>query len=353
MLFVAILYIGFAFLLCLFFSLPTLLVCIKTKKYFDGKGSFKSIFLLNFTILLFNILIIWYFIKCDKINFFDEFFNAWGAYDQDLSNCKLFLSIFLLIILDFKPLINFVTLYKDNKNEIRYKNICKYSMGFLVVTVLICSVYLLERKIEIRSNRIKITDENVYSYYDFEKQLEERGLKNKRFNYLTPSQILALDSNNEYWYEFTSGYTNWYRLSYNTDKKFPFFVYDSYKSLIKKGNDTQLYYDSDEYIYEESLDDECVDWYIYYVDGQLYAATGNTSKYDGILVSEEEDIIVYNSKRNYYVRGGGIIDTNSGMQRYSFPYISEEYNNRCLRKRIVDRIDVNTLDIIAKELSLH
>lgn len=171
-------------------------------------------------------------------------------------------------------------------------------------------------------------------------------------------EITALDSTEKTGYSFSSGsYFDHNTLSINTDRKFPMFVYNSYVSLIKKSEKTKSYY----YI---GANDWYITWYIYYINGKVYAAIGNEAEYDGngwltslsktrygIVVSEEECITIYNSKNNYFVKGGGILDTASGRQRISFPTTTDIYNEKCMKIRVVDKIDGETLDKIAKELS--
>lgn len=169
---------------------------------------------------------------------------------------------FLLFI---SPLIiNMIGLYKEKKN-LNYKVMWKcyrfIGIGIIIIILIIISYNLFKFNI-INTNKIEVTEDNIYSYSDFKTELENRNLiydlpKNK--NELTSQhEITALDSNNKYGYTFSSGsYTDSYRLSVNTDRRFPMFVYDSYTSLIERNNKTDDYY----YI---GAEDWYINWYILY-----------------------------------------------------------------------------------------
>lgn len=51
------------------------------------------------------------------------------------------------------------------------------------------------------------------------------------------------------------------------------------------------------------------------------------------------------------MKGGGILDTRSGSQRSGLPTTTDIYNEKCMKIKVVDRVNAETLDEIAKELS--
>lgn len=336
-------------------SLPLLISGINTLHYLKGKNTYKLCTIFNAIGIILYSLFIFLFIYLDILNVFNDYYNG-NVY----TGLKI---IFLMItfLLFISPLIiNMIGLYKEKKN-LNYKVMWKcyrfIGIGIVIIILIIISYNLFKFNI-INTNKIEVTEDNIYSYFDFKTELENRNLiydlpKNK--NELTSQhEITALDSNNKYGYTFSSGsYTDSYRLSVNTDRRFPMFVYDSYTSLIERNNKTDDYY----YI---GAEDWYINWYIYYINGNVYATIGEESK-DGnevekitkhsVVVSEKNDITIYNSKNNYFVKGGGILDTRSGTQRSIFPTTTDIYNRNCMKIKVVDKVNAETLDTIAMELS--
>ena len=339
-------------------NIPLIISGISTLKYIKGKNTYKlSKNLSIIGIVLYTIFII-------EIIFVDVLGGFVDYVTGDINiKLKIIYSSIILFVFILPLLINIIELYK-NKNSIRFKNLWRYyAFGFIVIGVVALGIiiYSLYRTSIINTNKIEVTEKNTYTYSDFKSELEKRGLVYKlpegKMELTTTKDISAYDSNSKYGYEFSSGsYTDSYRLSVNTNRKFPMFVYDSYTSLIKKSDQTASYY----YIGPE---DWYINWYIYYIDGKIYAAIGDESEYGrmwetslsktkyGVVVSEEKDITIYNAKNNYYVKGGGILDTLSGTQRRSFPTVTDIYNEKCMKIRVVDKVDAETLDEIARELS--
>ena len=226
----------------------------------------------------------------------------------------------------------------------------------IIFIILDITTYELYKYNDTDIDIIDVTDKNVYSYSDFKQQLEYRKLiyklPNNKLELAGNKEITAFDSRSEYGYEFTEySDTDSYSLSVKTKRKFPLFVYDTYTSLIKKSSKTASYY----YIGPE---DWYITWYIYYVNGNIYAAIGDESEYGagwetslsttkyGIVISEKKKITVYDAKDNKFIKGECIIDTTSG-----YPTISYKKHRKCMDIRVVDRVDAETLDKIAKELS--
>lgn len=339
-------------------GLPLVISGIGTLQYLKGKKTYKLCIIFNIIGIILFTLFIFLFIHFDILDIFNDYYNG-NVYTE--LKIKLYIITFFLFVCPL--LINMIGLYKE-KNNLNYKEILhrnRFIVISIIIIILITFLYNLFRFIIINTNKIEVTEDNTYSYLDFKSQLEIRNLMyelpNNQKELTSLHEIIALDSSSKYGYSFSRGsYTDSYMLSVNTDKKFPMFVYDSYTSLIKKSDKTDDYY----YIGPE---DWYINWYIYYINGKIYAAIGEESEYGsrwetslsttkyGLIVSEEKDITIYNSKNNYFVNGGGIIDTRSGNQRSSFPTTTDIYNSNCMKIKVVDKVNAKTLDKIAKELS--
>lgn len=341
-------------------SLPLVISGIITLQYLKRNKIIYYILGIIFNIIgiiLYGIFI-FLFIYSDVLNIFSDYYNG---------NVNVGLKIRLIIIISLISIcplmINSILLYKE-KNNLNYRMLWKRYRIIIICIIAITLIFIAYNIFKlniININKIKVTDNNMHSYSEFKSQLESRKLIYKLpdgKNELTGSkEISALDSSSKYGYRFSGGtYTDSYFLSENTNRKFPMFVYDSYTSLIKKSNSTASYY----YIGPE---DWYINWYIYYINGKIYAAIGDESEYGegwttslsttkyGVVVSEEDELTIYNSQKNYYVKGGGIIDTRSGTVRSEFPTTSDIYNEKCMKIRVVDEVNSKTLDEIARELS--
>lgn len=339
-------------------SSPLVISGIGTLKYLKGKNTYKLSMIFNVIGIILYSLFIFLFIYLDTLNIFNDYYN--GIVYTGLKIISSMITFFLFMC---PLLINMIGLYKE-KNNLNYKETwhrCRFIVLGIIVIILAIVLYNLFKLTIINANKIEVTENNMYSYSDFKSELESRNLIYElpidKTKLSTQHEIVALDSSSKYGYSFSSGsYTDSHTLSVNTDRKFPMFVYNSYTSLIEKSDKTDDYY----YIGPE---DWYINWYIYYIDGKIYAAIGEESEYGkgwetslsttsyGIVVSEEENITIYNFKNNYFVEGGGILDTRSGTQRSVFPTTTDIYNDNCMKIRVVDKVDAETLDKIAKELS--
>ena len=331
---------------------------IGTLHYLKGKNNYKLCIRSNIIGIILYGIFIFLFIYSDVLNIFSDYYN--GNVNVSL---KIILTTIISLIFVCPLIVNAIILYKE-KNDLSYKNLLnrhRIIIIGIIAFILIFVCYNIFKLSIVNTNKIEVTENNIYSYSDFESQLKNRNLKYKlpagKSELTGSKEISALDSSSKYGYHFSGGsYTDSYILSIDTDRKFPMFVYDSYTSLIKKSDKTASYY----YIGPE---DWYINWYIYYINGKIYAAIGDESEYGrgwetslsttkyGVVVSEEDEITIYNSQKNYYVKGGGIIDTSSGMQRSEFPTTSDVYNIKCMKVRVVDKVNAETLDKIARELS--
>lgn len=334
-------------------SSPLVTSGISTLHYLKGKNTYKLCIIFNVIGIILYSLFIFLFIYIDILDVFNDYYNG-NVY----TGLKIIFSMITFFLFVCPLIINMIGLYKE-KNNLNYKVIW-YRYQFIVIGIIVIMLiiifYNLFKFNIININKIEVTEDNIYSYSDFKSELESRNLiyelPNNKSELTSQHEITALDSSSKYGYAFSSGsYTD-----VNTDRKFPMFVYESYTSLIKKSNKTADYY----YIGPE---DWYINWYIYYINGKIYAAIGAESEYGsswetslsttqyGVVVSEEKDITIYNSKNNYFVKGGGILDTRSGTQRSGFPTTTDIYNENCMKIKVVDKVNAETLDEIAKELS--
>lgn len=213
--------------------------------------------------------------------------------------------------------------------------------------------------------KIEVTEDKLISYDEFKEELVKRGfiydIPEDKYFLAGKTDIKALDAEKPMTgYSFTEvkDYDiDSSLLSSKTTKKFPFFIYDTYTSLIKKSDNTADYYTI-------GPEDWYITWYICYVNGSFYAIIGDESEYGknwecslaktdyAIVVSEKnEDITIYNAEGNYFVEGGGILDNTSGYARYGYPETSDEFTEDCMKIRVVDELNAETLDKISKELS--
>lgn len=283
-----------------------------------------------------------------KFNFSKQF---------DLSS----IMILLVAILFFCPLFfNIVGIFMLKNNLTikalwnRYK---KRILSPIIILVLVFSFVFgafLYRQFIINPNKIEITDVNMHTYSEFRAELT-----NRKFIYKLPpdtslfnsSNIMAQDSNHlsGYYFSENSNYSGAY-----FNKKFPLFSYDSYTSVVKKINKNSDYY-------HIGLYDYYVTWYIYYVDGDIYAAINQTNGINtslakqelNLVVSEKDEITIYNPFNDYFVKGGGILSTETGNLLTPLPTTTDISNEQCYKIRSVKKVDAQTLDRISKDLYLQ
>lgn len=339
-------------------NLPSVISGIGTLNYLRGKNTYKLCMVFDVIGIILYSLFGFLFIYTDIFGIFNDFYNG-----NANTRLMIIFSTIIFVLFICPLIINILELYKVEK-KINYKELLRryrFVVIGIVSIILIIGLYKLFTLRIINDNKIGVTKDTLYSYSDFKTELETRDLIYKlpenKSELTSPKTITALDSSSKYGYSFSSGtYTDSSMLSINTNRKFPMFVYESYTSLIKKSDKTAYYY----YIGPE---DWYINWYIYYINGKIYAAIGDESEYGkgwstslsttkyGIVVSEEKDMVIYNSKNNYFVKGGGILDTSSGMQGSVFPTTTDIYNTKCMKIKVVDEVNAETLDKIAKELS--
>lgn len=315
----------------------------KKKEKIEKRKKTSKIFSIISIIL--SMLFIFTFILKDVLDYYEDY--STGHVNVGLKVIHILL-IFVIFVLP--QLINLIGL---SEKKITLKSIWNDKKGkcILISTFIIISIFglnLIVKQIIISTNKMQITEDKLYSYWDFRKELESRNLYGQKG--APRNEISAMDSSSKYAQRFSEINNPANAMIFvGEDRKFPFFIYDNYATLIEK-RDKNTPHDQIDY------DDVYVEWIIYYVDGKIYAALDQESEYGntlarteyGVIVSEEEDITIYNTKNNYLVKGGCITDTTSGMQRSGFPTTKDMYNKDCIRIKKVERIDSKTLDSIAK-----
>lgn len=293
--------------------------------------------------IILSILFIFIFIIKDILNYYSDFATGHINIELKIIHILIIFSIFIL-----PQLINLICF---SEKKFSLKNIWKdKKVKYIIIAISIIigaiGTNLIATQMIIAKNKIKITEDNLYTYWDFRKELENRNLYGQEG--VSYNQISAMDSTSKYAQEFSEVVNPANSMIYvGEDRKFPFFIYDTYTTLIQK-NTLNNYID---------YDDVYVHWIIYYLDGKIYAALDQESEYGntlartkyGIVVSEEDNITVYNTKNNYLVKGGCIMDTSSGQNRSGFPTTKDIYNKDCIRIKKVERIDSKTLDSIAQK----
>ena len=211
--------------------------------------------------------------------------------------------------------------------------------------------------ISISSNikKIPASEARLDTLGDFNQVLRDRGFvydnEPGKKELTTLASIYVVEPN----YQYTRNYS----VDSKTDveKKFSFYTYEGYASLIKKSNKIESYY-------TKGPADWWISWNIYDSNGQIFAAVSEESMLGSVsqntifssspiqIVAEKETITTYNWKGNYFVEGGCISDTRSTYNRMPFPEMHDSANGRfCGKVHVVDRVDADTLDELAKEIA--
>ena len=257
--------------------------------------------------------------------------------------CPLFVNIIGLFTIK-----NNLTL-KDFWNRYKIRILCPIIILILIFSFVIGA--FLYRAAIVSKGKIAITENNTHTYSELELELKNRQIiykspQNTLLHY-TPS-VMSQDYNKPNGYylsELLKDDSTYY------NKKFPLFSYNSYTSVVKKINNNPKYYSI-------GMDDYCIMWSIYYVNGEIYAAINETNGFRTIknpqafklIVSEKNEITIYNPTNNYFVKGGGILDTESGNLHTPLPTTTDISNEQCYKILTVEKVDAQTLDKVSKEL---
>ena len=324
--------------------LPMLISGTGTLKYLKGKNNYKFCRNTNIIGIIMYCLAIYFMIWKNIFNFFD---NSYVDFD-----IKILFSSIVFFICICPLLVNMIGLYTE-KNKLTYKDVFhrfKFIIIGIIVVILVNIGYMIFRGIIVNGNKIAVTEDNVFSISDFKYQLESRNLlyneSPEDHIYISHNNLFAVDSSphsivSEQIYNLYPGrYGN---ISINSNKKYPMFMYDSHISFIKridKNNKSNNYW--------AGIEDAH--------NGEIFAAVYDTNivnKYDKyrVVVSEKEDITIYNTQENCYIKGGGILETGDNSVLANLPITTDVYDNRCLKIKVVDRVDGNTLDKVAHELA--
>ena len=334
---------------------PLLISGIGTLNYLKGKNTYKLVLTSNIIGIILYGIAIFVLIYLDILGLYRDFYS--GFVDNER---KIIISLLVAAIFVLPQIINSIILYKNKNNLKTFKP--NKTVSILIVIVFTIALVLIGinqyKNIVIKDKKIEITESNTYTYSDFINELIQRDIydPNKSYSINGPRDIHGLDSTNKYGYRFSPNpYPGSYELGYNSTRKFPFFIYDEYTTLIQKSR-LKTYFKID-------MEDWYITWDVYYVNGEIYAVADDESTLDSrgstslpidkrsIVVSESDEITIFNAKNNYYVKGGCITDTRSGEARSAYPTTSDIKNNKCINVRKVKRVDSKTLDSIAKEIS--
>lgn len=333
-------------------SISFIISGIMTLLHLRGKKTYYVSVVFDYIGIIAYISFITIFILFDSLSIFTDYYSGFVN-----TGVQIIMVAFVIALFIFPLIWNRILIYKDKKNLTNKQVWHHYRIPtiILVVILVIITTTNLIKLVIVGTNKTKITEKNTYTYYNFERELRNRQLINTSSgvsysassssnNNRIPGKVNARNKNSKYGVEFTDGKSHdGYYESKDSGKKFPFFVYDSYKT---------------------SSESSLITWYIYYVDGKIYAAVAdetfrNTSKLNPnysdleqyrVVVSEEDKLTIYNAEKNYYVKGGGIVDTRSGMQRTIYPTTKDIYDSECMRIIVVDRVDGDTLERIGNEV---
>ena len=236
----------------------------------------------------------------------------------------------------------------------------KYAKMLIVVPSVIIAgiiIFAIVPMISIGSNikKIPASEAKLDTLGDFKRILRDRGFVYDNEPGMKELTTMASIAAVEPSYQYTRNYS--VDLDTDMEKKFSFYTYEGYASLIKKSNKTESYY-------TKGPADWWISWNIYDSNGQIFAAVSEESMLGSVsqnnifssspiqIVAEKETITTYNWKGNYFVEGGCISDTRSTQNRMLFPEMHDSANGHsCGDVYVVDRVDADTLDELAKEIA--
>lgn len=245
------------------------------------------------------------------------------------------------------PLLAFIVGCLSEKG---YKS-AKYTIGVpavIIVCIIIANIVPIITS-GVGVEKISPNDVKLDTLGEFNQILRNRGfvydIEPGKSELTTYSEISAVEPGYEYERFYKAGYND------DMDKKFSFYTYEGYVSLIEKSPETADYY-------SKGPEDWWISWHIYDSNGQIFAAVSEESKAGEIrmdpifrtspiqIVSEKGEITTYNWKGNYFVKGGCLTNT-----RVLFPEMHDSsFGNTCGEVYVVDRVDAVTLDRLARKI---
>ena len=326
---------------------PIVLTAVSGRKYIKGEavdGVKRCIFWTRISMVV-NLLVILFF----TLNYLQT--GSTSFRDNTTMVKVLFFAISFFIT--EAPLSFFMAgclLEEGNKNA---KYVAFVPAAIIVGVIVIAFIPIIP--FDIGVEKIPGSEANLHTLGEFNQILRDRGFVydyEPGMSELTHvKQISAVEPGYEYERDYSVGYDK------DLDKKFSFYTYDGYASLIEKSSKTAKYY-------TKGPEDWWILWDIYDSNGQIFAAVSEESKKDTSwtdsifkrspiqIVAEKSEITTYNWGGDYFVEGGCISDTKSTITRRSFPEMHDVASgNNCGKVYVVDKVDAETLDALAKKIA--
>ena len=329
-------YFGIIFLVLMAVLIPYVVSAISTIGYVNN-GSNRKIPVVATIIGIFLYIILIPVVltmnSSNEILDFIDYKESWG----------IILAIIIGVCYLLPLIINaFIMWSKMSKKAIRILLLSVIGVIFIILA------YFIGKIVYTYIDTQNVKNGKKYSYKSFISQLKERRFLFEETDgtlySLGYDEIIAGDKDEVI--TISKGDTS--------SKNYPFYIYKYHRSLI---NRTDPIY-NDYYIGET---DRYVDWYIYYVNGKIYAASkyvGHVdSKFDKIdyevVLVEDDELTIYDREKNEYVNNKCLIDTVtvSDDKKYTtdYPTYGNKNDEKCRKEIKVDRIDELTLDTMAKE----
>lgn len=362
----------FGGVLLLVAALPALFAGISGARYKKGKSKNKLTACWTWAVIAFIMYLGFVVLALNSFKTGDTSFNL----DEYRPTFAINSYAVVMALVTLVPVVLFMfgclqeQLKKNNteKSERNYK-ILAWSAGAVVGIVVLLPIvmpmvgYFAGKAGYDGFTKVEVNEANLPTLSEFAEQLKGRGfiydLPEGMTELVVPEEILTESQDYKYARHFSVGVGLKNRFDFGEygDTKFPVYVYDAYVTLIQKSSQTADYYN-------KGPEDWTVSWYIYDIDGQIFAAIGSESKmgdlsYGGddlfgtdkaVIVAEEDKITTYNRAGDYFAYGGCIDATWSTAQRTSIPKMSDQYDADCARIEVVDRVDAETLDNLAKKI---
>ena len=280
---------------------------------------------------------------------FSDSFSSQSVNGYNYSGLIILLLIVFAIFVF--PSLRFLKGCLEEKFKISFNEIVeKHKKTLIIILGVLVLGFILFNLIDFvinNSNYIYVKDAELKTVKEFEDELISRGLVLENA-YVSGCDISGMDSS----YEYLK------RINFDTDmnKKYPIYLYTCYASLIERSNNPSIYYSIDS-------DDWYISWVILYVNGQLYALTSDESELNSMwnttllstkysrIVSESDNITTYNWSKNRYSINGGIKNVAFGRGEHLITNMTDKNNKNGVPIIKVDRVDAQTLDRIAIELS--
>lgn len=212
----------------------------------------------------------------------------------------------------------------------------------IIISIILIILFVYAYKTISHYTSTQKVSEEIKSVNDFKNELVERNL------YTEDNILFAVDNKEDNIHKIN--------FSNNSEEKYPSYIYYGYRTK----NETKNFNQNDDYLY----------WMIYYTNGKIYAALAdyfessypNSYNIYSNILSEENEIYIYNINENYYEK---INNENDGISTENLyykddnMYISIDLLNKsvfgyveglCEEYEVVDTIDADFLDNYANNI---